>query len=124
MVGQSTSQYLPYSEFKWLIRKEIDRFDVNSISKNSSDGHMLEVDLECPVELHYLHSDYPLAPEKLEISNDMSSSYCSNIANKCGIKVDDVTKLIPDIGNKSKYVDRYKNLQLYLSLRKKLIFKF
>ena len=113
MVGQSTSQYLPYSEFKWLIRKEIDRFDINSISKNSSDGHMLEVDL-----------DYPLAPEKLEISNDMSSSYCSNIANKYGIKVDDVTKLIPDIGNKSKYVDRYKNLQLYLSLRKKLIFKF
>ena len=120
MVGQSTSQSLPYSEFKWFIRKEIDRFDVNSISKNSSDGHMLEIDLECPDELH----DYPLAPEKLEISNDMWSRYCSNIANKYGIKVDDVTKLIPDIGNKSKYEDRYKNLQLYLSLGKKLIFKF
>ena len=26
-------QYLPYSGFKWLNQKEIDRFDVNSIEK-------------------------------------------------------------------------------------------
>ena len=30
------SQYLPYSEFKGLNQKEIDRFDVNSIGENSS----------------------------------------------------------------------------------------
>ena len=28
---------------------------------------MLEVDLEYPVELHDLHDDYPLAPEKLVV---------------------------------------------------------
>ena len=33
----------------------------------------MEVDLEYPPELHDLHSDYPLAPEKMEISPEMLS---------------------------------------------------
>ena len=32
-----------------------------------------------------MHNDYPLAPEKLEISHDMLSVYCSNIAIKYDI---------------------------------------
>ena len=27
------SQYLPYSEFKWLSKKEINKFDINLISE-------------------------------------------------------------------------------------------
>ena len=46
----------------------------------------------------------------------MLSRYCSDIANKYGIKVGGVTKLVPNLRNKSKYVVHYKNLQLYLSL--------
>ena len=68
------TQYLPYSGFKWLSQKEINRFDVNSISKNSSGGYILEVDLEYPDKLHEVHNDYPLAPEKLEISHNMLSN--------------------------------------------------
>ena len=65
------SQYLQYSGFKWLNQKEIDRFDVNSLEENSSIDYILEVDLKYPSELHELHNDYPLAPEKLEISQNM-----------------------------------------------------
>ena len=36
------------------------------------------------------------------------------------IKVGDVKKLFPDLGNKTNYVVHYKNLQLYLSLGMKL----
>ena len=43
------------------------------------------------------------------------------IANKYGIKVGDVMKLIPDLSDKTNYVLHYRNLQLYLSLRMKLI---
>ena len=46
------------------------------IGENSSDGYILEVDLEYPDKLHVLHNDYPLAPEKLDISDDMLSDYC------------------------------------------------
>ena len=50
----------------------------------------------------------------------MLSKYCKKIADKCEIKVGDVTKLIPNLGNKTKYVLHYRNLQLYLSLGMKL----
>ena len=62
-----------------------------------------------------MHNDYLLAPEKLEISNNMFSNYCSNIANEYDIKTDGVNKLVSNLGNKSKYVFHYKNLQLYFS---------
>ena len=57
------SQYLPYCKFQGL--KNVDKFDVNVISENSSIGYILEVDLECPDELHYLHNDSPLAQKNL-----------------------------------------------------------
>ena len=91
------SQYLPYSRFKWLSQKEIDKFNVNSIVENSSDGYMLEVDLKYPDELRKFHNDYPLAPKILEISNGMLSQYCSNIAHKYGIKVGGIKKLVPNL---------------------------
>ena len=120
------SQYLLYSGFKWLNQKANEKFCLNSIEfnfikKNSSDGCVLEVDLEYPGELHELHNDYPLTPERLEISDNMMSNYCSNIANKYGIKIDVVNKLVPNLANKNKYVLHYKDLQLYLSLGIKLV---
>ena len=118
--GWAVSQYLPYSRFKWLNQKDIHRFDVNSIEENSFIGYILEVDLQCPSELHKLHIDCPLAPENLEISQTMLSNYCFNIANKYGIKISGVNKLVPNLGNKSKYVVHYRNLQLYLPLGMKL----
>ena len=81
------SQYLPHGGFEWLSQEEINRFDVNSIGENSSDGYTLKIDLEDPDESHELHNDYPLAPEKLEISNDRLSKYCSDIAKKYRIKL-------------------------------------
>ena len=93
---------------------------MNSISENSSIGYILEVHLAYPIELHELHNDYPLAPEKFEISQNMLSNYCSNSANEYGIKIGGVNKLVPNLGNKSKYVVHYRNLQLYLSLGMKL----
>ena len=107
LYGWALSQYLPYNRFKWLHQQEISRFCLNSISENSPVGYILEVDLEYPSELHDLHNDYPLDPEKLEISQDMLSKYCSNIANKYGTKFGDVNKLVPNKGNKSKYVAHY-----------------
>ena len=73
--------------FKRLSQKEIDKFKVNSIAENSSDGQILEIDLKYPDELHKLHNDYPLTPKILEISNDILLQYCSNIADKYEIKV-------------------------------------
>ena len=61
-----------------------------SMSEKSPMGYFFEVDLEYPDELHKLHNDYPLAPEKFAVSSDMLSNYCKNIADKYDIKVGDV----------------------------------
>ena len=74
LYGWTMIQYLPYSRFKWLNQTKIDKFCLNSIDKNSSDGYILEVDLEYPDELHELHNDYPLPREKLKISHNMLSN--------------------------------------------------
>ena len=112
------SGYLPYCGFKWL--KNVEGFDVNSISEKSSVGYILEVDVEYPDELQALHNYYPLAPERLAIFYNMLSDYCKKIATKYEIKAGRVKKVIPDLGNKTNYVVHYKNLQFYLPLRIKL----
>ena len=61
---------------------------------------MREVDLEYPEQLHILHNDYPLAPERVKIEN--------------------VEKLIPNLKNKTNYVVHYENLKLYECLGLKI----
>ena len=62
LYGFRMSDYLPYRGFKRL--KNSDGFEVNSISEKSPIGYIFEVDLKYLNELHALHNDYPLAPEK------------------------------------------------------------
>ena len=64
---------------------------------------ILEVDLKYPKELHDLHNDDPLAPEKIMM--------CKN----------KVEKLIPNLRDKKKYIIHYKNLKHYLDLGLELI---
>ena len=73
------SEYLPYGEFKWL--ENVDEFDVNSINEKSEIGYFLEVDLKYLEELHELHNNYPLAPERRAVTNDMLSKYCKENAD-------------------------------------------
>ena len=116
--GWAMSEYLPCGRFIWV--KSIDKFDIMSISDKSPIGYFLEVDLEYPDELHELNNDFPLAPEKIAVFSDMLSKYYEKIADEYEIKVDDVKKLISNLGNKTNYVVHYRNLQLYLSLGMKL----
>ena len=52
--------------------------------------------------MHDLRNDYPLALEKLEITQNMLSGYCFDIANKYETKFGGVTKLVPNLRNKIK----------------------
>ena len=124
LYGWAMNQLLPYSNLKFMTKNEISKFCLGSISENSPIGYILEVDLEyfeyCK-ELHDSHNDYPLCPEKLEISSNMLSKYCSDIANKYEIKAGGVKELVPNLRDKIKYIVHYRNLQYYLSLGIKLV---
>ena len=87
-----------------------------SIKNNSSTGYVLEVDLEYSKELHDIHNDYLLVPEKINIEKEWLSIYCSKIANEHNITIGSVKKLVPNLANKNNYVIHYRNLQQCLKL--------
>ena len=118
--GWAMSQNLPTGNFKWLTQKQIEKINLDKYTENSEKGLILEVDLEYPKELHDLHNDYPLGPEKIKVAKDMLSDYCKKIADKFNISSGLVHKLIPTLNDKEKYILHYRNLQLYLSLGLKL----
>ena len=68
LYGWAMSQYLPYGSFKWLSDEELNKIDLGKYKEDSREGLVLEVDLEYPNDLHELHNDYPLAPEKVKVS--------------------------------------------------------
>ena len=120
LYGASMSEPLPTGNFKWMTDKEIKRIDLGKYKKDGKKGLILEVDLEYPQELHDLHNDYPLAPEKVKVFSGMLSEYCKKIADKYKISIGLVNKLIPTLRDKKEYVLHYRNLQLYLDLGLKI----
>ena len=62
------SKFLPTSGLKWIDPEE---FDLNKYTSNSSNGCVLEADLEYPKELHELHNAYPLPPDKIGIKKNV-----------------------------------------------------
>ncbi|XP_026322221.1 uncharacterized protein LOC113231895 [Hyposmocoma kahamanoa] len=64
LYGHAMTKSLPYSEFKFLNKYEIETFNILTVPENGDTGFILEVDLEYPENLHNLHSDLPFAPEK------------------------------------------------------------
>ena len=114
LYGWAMSQYLPRGGFRWMTEKQINKIDLTKYKEDSEKGLILEV--EYPEELHDLHNDYPLGPEKIKVTEDMLSDYCKNIADKYKISTGFVHKLIPTLSNKEKYVLHYRNLKLYIDL--------
>lgn len=115
--GYAMMQPLPVGGFRWLRDDEfgLDMLQgerLQTIPANAPIGYILEVDLDYPAGLHPTHNDFPLAPEKLEVTADMLSSYCRSF----GLKQIKCQKLIPNLQNKVKYVLHYRTLQLYTKL--------
>ena len=116
LYGWAMSQYLPTGGFRWMTQKQNSNLDLAKYLENSEKGLIIEVDLEYPKELQDIHNDYPLAAERVCVNKDMLSGYCKRIASKYNISTGLVSKLIPTLNNKEKYVLHYRNLQLYTDL--------
>ena len=120
LYGWEMSQYLQTGNFKWMSNKEINKIDLGKYKADGKKGLILEVDLEYPQELHDMHNDYPVCPEKVKVSNDMLSGYCKKIVEKYKISIGLVSKLIPTLRDKKECVLYCHNLQLYLHLGLKI----
>jgi hypothetical protein len=118
LYGWAMSEELPYGKFRWVSGNNI---ALDSYGKWKEKGLILEVDLEYPSELHKYHSDYPLAPEKMEITEDMLSGYAKGIKEAHGSKSVSVKKLVTTLNGKKSYVCHIDNLKLYMKLGMKLV---
>ena len=122
LYGHAMSEYLPYANFKCKKVTNIDKIKqkLMNIKSNSSTGYILEVDLQYPQKLHYIHNYYPLAPEKINIPKEWLSRYCLRITNAHNITTGAVKKLVLNLMNKNNHVIHYRNLQQCLKLGMKL----
>ena len=100
------SQYLPTGNFRWMTNKEISKIELGKYKADGKKRFILEVDLEYPQELHDLHNDYTVCPEKVKASNDMLSGYCKEIADKFNISIGLISKLIPTLRDKKEYIKK------------------
>ncbi|XP_021351034.1 uncharacterized protein LOC110448879 [Mizuhopecten yessoensis] len=135
LYGWAMSQCLPTHDFAWLTDTAKYTLDITTVPDDAIDGYILEVDLEYPPELHDLHNEYPLAPERVAVGKDELSDYSQTLWRKladCGKPHDDekphdcldhynsAQKLVPNLRNKEKYVLHYRNLKQYFSFGMKL----
>ena len=96
-----------------------DKWD--DILKNKEEiGYFIECDLEYTKELHNLHNDYPLAPEKLIVEDKWLSPFCKNLKEKFKLASDKTSKLIPTLFYREKYVLHVRNLNFNKDLGMKL----
>ena len=107
LYGHAMSHPLTTGNFKFLSPKEIKEFDIAKTAATEEVGFILEVDLKYPVHLHESQNDYPLATEKIKITQDILSSYSQSLIN--------------NLNDKIKYVLHSENLWLYLELGMKLV---
>jgi hypothetical protein len=91
--GLAMSQGLPVDEFRRLEKEECKHLNTNSVSDDSEEGFILEVDLDYPPELHDLHNEYPLAPEKMKVAENMLSSYAKKLLEDIDLKGTSTEKL-------------------------------
>ena len=69
LYGWAMSQKLPVEGFKWI--EDVSKIDedlIKNYDEDSDKGHILEVDVEYPKNLHDLHSDLPFLPERMKIN--------------------------------------------------------
>ena len=74
LYGWAMSLSLPKKSFHWK-RVMPTEEQIMKMKWNSKKGWILEVDLEYPEELHDVHNDYLLAPEKKAINPEQMSEY-------------------------------------------------
>ena len=66
-------------DFKFLTDVEIEQLDLTTVADDSPTCYIVECDLKYPEKLHNLHSDYPLAPDRLKPTSEMLSPFVRNL---------------------------------------------
>jgi hypothetical protein len=114
------TKYLPTGRIKWGDPSKHNLESIMKLAKNRKKGYWFNVDLEYVHKLHDSHNDYPLAPEKMIIGDDIISNWTRNGMNKHGMKLGKVAKLTQNLNDKKEYRIHYVALQQCIEMGLKL----
>ena len=112
LYGQAMVQPLPIDGFKWSDERDADAL-IEQYAGNETAGCIVKCDIEYPEHLHDAHNDYPLAPERKLVTQNMLSPYAANLQQQLGISKDVCEKLVPNLQDKTNYVVDIRNLKFY-----------
>ena len=97
LYGWAMSQPLPVGGFRWV---DVNPNEISELSACTDKGHLLEVDVRYPTELHDSHNDLPFMCGRMEING--------------------VEKLVPNLRDKKNYVIHIQALNQGLQHRLRL----
>lgn len=126
LYGKAMTYPMPYGDYQWMNPEQLQEFEdkvkINPMEEEEEEGeekhgHILEVDLEYPDHLHERHGSFPLAPEQVEITEDMLSPYSQECLRQLSGKTKyRAKKLTATFNTRKNYLVHEKNLRLYLHL--------
>ena len=99
------SQYSPTGVFQWVNDCEHLVERIAKYPTNSTEGYILEVDLEYLDELHIAHNGHPLALERLVVQKEWMTEYQLGLRNVRASSTE-VQKLVPNLRNKEREVKK------------------
>ena len=114
LYGWAMSEPLPVSDFTWISADECETIDWRVQDDEQEYGYFVECDFTYPDELHDLHNDYPLAPERLIIEEGLLSDEQRDILESYTRTHTATPKLIPNFFDKTNQLVHYRNLKFYL----------
>ena len=105
---------LPVGEFAYNV--EITLNEILNTPNDASVGYFLEVDLNYPVHLHDDHRDFPLAPTKEIVQDELLGEYQLELKEQHRLPRSNVKKMLQTLFDKKNCVLHYKLLKLCVSL--------
>ena len=112
LYGWAMVQPLPEGDFRWEQERDADAL-ISEYAENPDRGCFVKCDIHYPQELHDEHNDYPLAPERKLVTQEMLSPYASELQQRLKIGKDMSEKLVPNLQDKTDYVVDIRNLKFY-----------
>ena len=110
LYGWAMSQHLPYEGFNFNENITLD--EILQTPDDSDEGHIIEVDLHFPPEIHDKLKEYPPCPENLDPTLENFTENQMEVATQCKAieengKYSATCKLIPHLFDRPNYVIHY-----------------
>ena len=82
LYGGAMSEFLPYDDLRWNNNLTLE--DILTTEDNAEEGHIVEVDLHFPSEIHDKLKEFPPAPENIVPNVEWFSEFQKELGRKTG----------------------------------------